>query len=153
MPTHFLFSSSSSSFACSQASKSFGFWPISRLLLPVVDSKRCGGHVPVRMASSTMRRWRRRRTRLRITIADDTASRRTRVAASDVYDRFIDIRGVPVRGSGGPDMTKSNKERRKRSMAVVMVRDQGARRLPRKVYTDGGKTGMWEVIIRGQSNP
>ena len=38
------------------------------------------------MASSTIRWWRRLRIRLRMTMADETARRRTRVAVSAVYD-------------------------------------------------------------------
>lgn len=144
------FSPSPSSSGCSQASHSFGFWPISRLLLPAAESKRCGNHVPVRMASSTKRWWRRRRIKLRITMADDTARRRTRVATSAVYDTFVGIREVPVRGLAGEAMVERNEER---SKIVVVVRDQGARRLPRKVYTVGGKVGVCEVDMWGKRSP
>lgn len=39
-----------------------------------------GIHVPLRIASSTMRRWRLRNTKERATIAEETPRRRTRVA-------------------------------------------------------------------------
>lgn len=45
-----------------------------------------------------------------MTMADETARRRTRVATSAEYDTFIGESGVPVRGSRGDDMAESNEE-------------------------------------------
>jgi hypothetical protein len=77
----------SSSSLRSHASHSLGFLPMSlRLRLPLESYGWLGSHVPARIASSTIRWWRRRSMRLRITMADETARRRTSVAISAVYD-------------------------------------------------------------------